>query len=442
MTNKKLSRRRVLRGMMQGTAVGVGLPLLDVFLDDNGSAFASGEQLPSCFGTWFWGLGLGSTNWAPEKTGKDYELTAFLKEFEPIRDKINIYSGMHAFADGGPTNHGPAAQVLMTGASPGHSSDYRQSVDAIIAKKLGMRTRFPSLEVNCSGDEGMSFSARSDNAVNPPELSPTTLYQRIFGAGFVDPNAAEFTPDPGVMLRKSALSAVKDERQKLMQVVGANDRDRLDEFFTSLRGLEQKLALELERPAPMPSCEVPDGTGQRKKGYLIDNILHNHELFIDLIAHALSCGQTRIFNMSIGLNGIRELGDPSHHHLYTHEEQVDPELGYQPITYWFAMRYMRAFRDLVRKLDSIREGDGTLLDRTLVLAYTDHGDAMLHLMDWLPIFTAGGANGGMKTGMHVAAEGDPCTRVTLTCQQAMGLPVRNWGAGANTVDKGFTEVLS
>ncbi len=441
MTIESITRRRLLRGMLQGTAVGVGLPILDMFLNENGSALASGEQLPTCFGTWFWGLGLGSTDWAPKKTGKDFELTVFLKNFEPIRDKINIYSGMHAFADGGRTNHGPAAQVMLTGSSPGFSSVYRKSVDSIIADKLVMRTRFPSLEVNCSGDEGMTFNARNDDAMKPPELSPATLYQRIFGAGYVDPNAAEFTPDPGVMLRKSALSAVKDERQVLMKKVGANDRDRLDEFFTSLRGLEQKLALELEKPAPMPSCEVPEG-GQRKKGYLIDNIMHNHDLFVDLIAHALSCGQTRIFNMSSGFNSIRELGDPSHHHLYTHEEQVDPELGYQPITYWFAMKYMKAFRDLVQKLDSIREGDSTLLDRTLVLAYTDHGDAMLHLMDWLPIFTAGGANGGMKTGLHVAAEGDPCTRVTLTCQQAMGLPVREWGAGANTVNRALTEVLS
>lgn len=442
MKKTTINRRRLLRGMIQGAAVGVGLPLLDVFLDDNGTALADGAKLPVCFGTWFWSLGLGSVNWAPGKTGRDYELPHFLKAFTPIKDKINIYSGLQAFPEGGPTNHGPAAQIMMTGASPVVPGGYRQSLDALIAQKLGVRTRFPSLEVNATGETMLSFSARNDNAVNPPEISPLNLYKRIFGTGFKDPNATEFVPDPEVMLRKSALSAVKEERQKLFNEVGANDRARLDEFFTSLRGLEQKLALELEKPAPMPSCTIPGEPQEVTTNQLLGNILTTHDLFVDLVAHALACGQTRIFNFTMGLYGIKMAGDPSTHHLYSHEEQVDQQSGYQPVTYWFAMQYMEAFRYLVQKLDSIHEGDSTLLDRTLILAYTDHGDAMLHLMERLPIFTAGGAGGGMKTGLHVAAESDPCTRVSLTCQQALGLPVKGWGTAANATDRGFSEVLS
>ncbi len=442
MINKAFNRRRLLKGMLQGSAVSVGLPLLDVFLDDNGEALAGGGELPVCFGTWYWSLGLGSTKWAPEQTGSDYELTKYLKAFEPIRDKINIFSGMQAFPEGGPSNHGPAAQILMTGASPVVPGGYRQSLDAQIAQKLNVRTRFPSLEVNATGETILSYSARNDNSINPPEISPINLYKRIFGAGFVDPNAAEFVPDPEVMLRKSALSAVKEEREKLFSEVGADDRSRLDEFFTSLRGLEQKLALELEKPAPMPSCNVPGDPDDIDTNQLLGNILTTHDLFVDLIAHALACGQTRIFNFTMGLYGIKVAGDPSTHHLYSHEEQFDPELGYQPTTYWFAMQYMDAFRKLVQKLDSIKEGDKTLLDRSLVLAYTDHGDAMLHLMEYLPIFTAGAAGGRMKTGLHVAAESEPCTRVSLTCQQALGLPVKVWGVNSNKADRGFSEVLS
>ncbi len=446
MKYNNISRRTVLRGMLHGSAVSVGLPMLDLFLDENGTALADGSSLPSCFGTWFWGLGLCPGRWEPGGTGRDYTMAPQLKLFEPIRNKINIFSNMEAFLDGKPhTVHSSSVEAILTGKVPGFNGGWAgvsfQSLDNLIGEQLRVRTRFPAITAACDGDATNSYSARGENARVPAEISPVALYQRIFGEGFKDPNAAEFTPDPMVMLDKSALSFVREDRKKLEGKVGARDRERLDEFFSSMRDLEQRLALELERPEPMPACTVPDAPPTEDSNFAIHNIIRMHDLFSDLMVHALACGQTRIFNLSMGTNVVKA-GDPSSNHVYTHQEQDDPELGYQPMVHWFAEQYMQAFVSIVQKLDSVQEGETTLLDRTLMMAYTEHGFARWHSLTGFPIFTAGGASGGMKNGYHISGNGGTVAQVGFTCQRALGIPVKSWGEDSNRVTEPFADVLA
>ncbi|MEQ9448475.1 MAG: hypothetical protein RLN70_06130, partial [Rhodospirillaceae bacterium] len=120
----------------------------------------------------------------------------------------------------------------------------------------------------------------------------------------------------------------------------------------------------------------------------------------------------------------------------------DEELGYQKESTWFMNWANGAFVQFLKELDSIPEGDGTVLDRVLVLWQTDHGDARIHTMDALPIMTVGSAGGRLKTGLHVSAPGDPATRVGLTVQQAMGVPMSTWGDRSNETSKTITEVLA
>ncbi len=441
MNNNPVTRRQLLRGTLHGATVGVGLPLLDMFLNDSGSALADGGSLPTCFGTWYWGLGLCYGNWIPEKTGTDYELKPQLQGLEPVREHINMYTGTEVILDGNPSQvHFSGQQCIMTGRVSDPVGGFGRSIDDVVAEKLGVRTRFKSLTVSCDGNSLLTYSSRGGNAYNQAEVSPLKLYQRIFSEGFQDPNADNFTPDPAVMVRKSALSFVTNERQALMKQVGANDRAQLDEFFTSLRSLEQKLALELEKPEPLAACESPAEPRAEHPNLEIENALHTHDMFADLLAHALACGQTRIFNMTISHDMVKA-GDPSSAHIYTHEEATDPVLGYQPMSYWFATRYMIGWQRLVTKLASIKEGDGTLLDRTLVLAFSDHGDSRIHGYKEMPYFTAGRANGGIKTGHHISAPNDPCGRVGLTCLRALGIPAESWGTGSNRVVNSFSEVL-
>lgn len=441
MKHQLLSRRRLLRGMLRGSAVGVGLPLLDIFLNDSGTAYADGGRLPVCFGTWFWGLGLSPGQWEPKGVGREYELGPQLRMLEPIKNKINIFSDLQVFLDGKANlTHYSTIQGTLTGHVPDYKESFGRSIDDLVAEKLRVRTRFPSLTVSCDGDSAISYSSRGNGGANPAETSPLSLYQRIFGAGFQDPNAAGFTPDPEVMLRKSALSAVTGERQQLMKTLGAEDRTRLDEFFTSLRDLEQKLALELEKPQPLEACDMPKPPAGEHPSLDIKDIMTTHGLFSRLLAHALACGQTRVFNVTLSTNVVKA-GDPTDYHTYTHQEVDDPKLGYQPTCYWFASQYMEAFRDMVLALDSIHEGDGTLLDRTLMMGCTEHGFAKWHSLKEMPVFTAGSAGGGMKTGMHIAGGGDATSRVGFTCMHALGLPEKSWGTGSNEVKEPYAEVL-
>ena len=446
MLSRRITRRSALRGVLGGAAVSVGIPFLDCFLDDNGVALAdTGAPIPARFGTWFWGCGLNPGRWEPKSTGKVEAFGPELQPLEAYRSKINVYSGLKVYLDGRiNTVHFTGEVALLTGTVPHGSTVEAPSVDTIIADAIGTRTRFRSLEVSCTGDPLHSQSRRSASAINPGEVSPLALYTRIFGPDFTDPNAATFTPDPRIMAKRSALSVVAEERRDFMADLGAADKARMDEYFTSLRDIEQQLDLELQKPAPLEACSVPAKPDAKPTGTEISVVQKNHKLFAGLLAHALACGQTRVINIAYANanSSLRKAGASQTHHEYTHEEPVDPVLGYQPEMTTFYAAIMGSFADLLTALDSIREGDRTLLDRTLVMASTDTGYAKIHALDNIPLLTAGAAGGKVKTGLHVQAAGDPGTRLGLTVQQAMGLPVSTWGNASMETSKPISEVLA
>ncbi len=442
--NRKFTRRSLLRGAIQGSTVVMGLPILESFLNSNGTAFADGTELPPCFGSWFFGLGLTPGRWQPEVIGSNYELPEHVAALQPIKEKLNIFSGLQIFLDGKVNqNHISGAQGQMTGVVTRSAADYDESFDAVIDKQFGANARFRTLEVACDGNASSGWTARGRNGKTPCQISPLELYRRIYGDGFIDPNQADFAPNPEVMVRHSVLSAVTEQRQKLMNSVSSDDRSRLDEYFSSLRDVEQKLAFELERPAPLPACSIPS-MDVEEIGTMVTQVQHTHKQFATLLSHALACGQTRIFHVTLGnaFSTLRLPGEPSAYHALTHEEPIDPELGYQPKCKVIGEQCMGFFVELLQALDSIREGEGTLLDRSLVYAFTDHGEARLHSMKNLPVFTAGSAGGRLKTGLHISAEGDAATRVGFTIQKALGVVTNKWGVESNEVSTPFSEVLA
>ncbi|MFM7275739.1 MAG: DUF1552 domain-containing protein [Gammaproteobacteria bacterium] len=444
--SRRYTRRSVLRGTIAGGAVYLALPILDSSLNDSGTAYAdTGEALPPCFGTWFWGCGLTPELWEPTATGSAYELPEHLGVLAPMKQRINIYSGMQAFLDGKVNqNHFGGAQCQMTGMVTRSAGEYSTSLDTLIGNRIGTTTRFRSLEVSCDGNRRSTWSARGENGMNPAEISPIALYARIFGTGFKDPNASEFQPDPAVMVRRSVLSGVTEQRRALLAKVSAADRTRLDEYFTSVRDLEQQLDIQLRKPAPLAACTVPPPVEAEDLGTLVGQTAGTHRQFARLLAHALACGQTQVFNMAMGsaLSQLRKEGDINGYHQLTHEEPIDPGLGYQPKCRWLAEQHMGMFVELLQTLDGIREGSATLLDRTIVFAFTDHGEARLHSMKRYPVFTAGSGGGRMKTGFHVAAEGDTVNRVGFTIQRALGLSEGSWGTESNRATVPFGELLA
>jgi hypothetical protein len=431
----------MLRGILGGTAVSVALPFLDCFLNEQGTALASGAPLPLVFGSWFQNLSLNPGRWKPDRIGAGFQNNVELKVLDPFRERMNVISGAKYFLDGRPLEtHVSGVQIATMGSLPfGATSD--PSLDTFIAEVIGPRTRFRSVDIALSGGR-QSLSRGKGGVINPSEPSPAALYARLFGADFRDPNAANFTPDPHDMARRSVLSALTDERRQIMTHVGASDRARLDAYFTSVRQVEQQLDIALTAPAPIESCRKPELAPQDEPGKTVGAVEKNNKLFAQLMAHAIACDQTRVFNVNFGTQGLRTPGGVRDWHSLTHEEPIDPQLGYQKDVTWFINFATGTFAQFLHELDSYREGGGSVLDRAVVLWQTDHGYARTHTMDDLPILTIGGGAGRLKTGMHVVATGDPTARVGLTVQQAMGVSINSWGRLSNKTSKPLTELLA
>ncbi len=444
--NRKIHRRGFLCGSLQGVAISVGLPFLDLFLNSNGDALAAtGAPLPRRFGTWFFGCGMNPQRWNPISEGRDWELTPELLPVADIRDKMNVLSGFSVKMAGESNQvHRTGVFGTLCGGAPKTAESIEgPSLDVLISDHVGMRTRFRSLEMAAMGDPRHSNSLRDVSSVNPAEPSPLSLYSRVFGLGFSDPNAAEFSPDPRLLLRQSALSIVAVDRKRLERILGHNDRQRLDQYFTSVRQLEQQIALQLEEPEPLAACRIPDSPTQIPIDSEVDHVVANHALMAETLALALACDQTRVFNMTFSnrASGLRMPGSADTHHTLTHEEARDKTLGYQPRATAFVLRTMQAWTSFVKTLDAVPEGSGSLLDNCLVMAHSETSEANTHSVMGLPFMTAGSAGGKIRTGLHVSGVGDSTSRVGLTMQQAMGLNIGSWGTDQNQTSRPITEIL-
>jgi len=450
MRTTRFNRRSMMRGLLGGGAVAVAIPTLDIFLDGHGKAYANGAKLPVRFGTYFWGLGLtplvnGGSRWVPTKMGAGYEITPELESLKALRDKVSVFSGFRVILDGKPNlQHWTGQGAVLSGVAPGKPGSFDAGTfDVAMVDQLGGGTRFRSIELTPFGNPKLSYSTRNGQSFNTPETSPLALYQRLFGEGFRDPNDPNWTPDPSIALRQSVLSAIKDQRTALMAEASAADRQKLDQYFTSIRQMEQQLAIESQRPAKCESCVVPKSPADATRSGMIDTVNRNNKLMAELMAMALACNQTKIFNV-VHTSATSETyleGDTSIYHLHTHDEAVDAALGYQPVSSKLAELSFRGYGQFLSAMDAIKEGDGTLLDNAIVLGFSDTGYAKIHSTDNIPMFLGGGAGGRHKGGVHVAGAGDPVSRVSLTAQQLAGMSVGSFGVGGMATAKPITEVI-
>ena len=450
---KRFDRRTLLRGTLAGGAVSMGLPLLDCFVNDNGTALAQGAPLPVRFGAWMWGCGMNPDRWNPTTEGVGYELPIELQALNrdlssgtKLRDHVSVLSDFDVKLDGRPNfPHTAGLMGTLTGDLP--LQDYTvpaPTLDTLIAAQIGGQTRFRSLEMSCTGNPNQSYSFESQGVFNAPEISPMALYTRVFGQEFADPNAGPFTPDPRLMLRQSVLSAIKDDRDRLVQRVGTHDQQRLDQYFTSVRQLEQQIDILLAGPPALESCSKAPAPGAESLGTEVGQSTSTNRLMAELLSFALACDQTRVFTMMFSdrISGLRQPGSSSQHHQLTHDEAIDSEIGYQPEASEFVYVSMEAWADFVERLAVIPEGDGTLLDNCLVFAHSDISFAKIHGITGIPMMIAGTAGGALKPGVHVRGKTSPTTRVGLTIQQAMGLNTESWGTRSMEATQPVSEIVA
>lgn len=443
--SKVFNRRSMMRGMLGGAAVCVGVPTLDIFLDGNGKAYAQGAKLPVRLGTYFWGLGLTPGRWVPKTIGHGYELTPQLQALKGLESKVSTFSNFRVELDGRSNLvHWTGQGAIMSGVAPTKANGFdRATFDVYAAEQIGGGTRFRSLQMTPFGISKLSYSTPSGTGFNTPETTPLQLYTRVFGDGFQDPNNPNWSPDVNIMLRKSVLSAVGEQRQALMAQASVDDRRKLDQYFTALRQTEEQLASQLERPAKCESCVVPSAPEETRRAGQIDVVNQNSKLMAQITAMAVACNQTNIFNV-VHTSAASEAylpGDTSIYHSHTHDEPVDPKLGYQIVSDRLATQSFSGYADFLHALNAIKEGDGTLLDNCVVLGYSDTGNAKIHSTENIPMFIAGGAGGRHKPA-HVSGSNDPVSRVSLTVQQLLGLPVGEYGVGSMKTGKAITEVMA
>jgi hypothetical protein len=432
--------------MLNGGVVTLSLPLLNCFLNENGTAFASGAPLPLRFGTWSWGLGMNSKIFVPTKVGPDYDLPEELSALSSVRQHINVYTNFNAMRDSAPNLcHYSGWIIMRSGSAPIGSEDRPgETIDVTISRVIGRTTRFQMATATANGDVRTSFSYENANSINAAEASPVNFYKQLFTGDYQDPNAATFTPSPRIMARKSVLTGVLDQTKQLSKMVDAEDRARLEQYYTNLRDLERQFDHQLTKPEPIGAChQVIPPKEDPKTTVDSEVVAERHRMMTDLMVMAVACDQTRVFNMaySAAFASTIKAGYEKPHHTCTHEEPVDQALGYQPTASWFLRRSMESWAYFVEAFTKVKEGDGTLLDNLLIYGTTDTAWARIHSLDGIPMFTAGRAGGKVKTGIHVDGAGGSSARLGYTIQKVMGVDTQSWGTKSNNTSKELGEIL-
>lgn len=430
----RFSRRTLLRGMLGGAAISIGLPALEIFMNTHGTAWADGTQFPRRFGLVMWGNGMIPDKWVPTGEGADYTFSEQLAPLADLRQDIAILTG-YELKTPNTLPHFSGAAGILTGQTTLDRGDDRgtfavPSLDQQIAAQIGNDTRFKSIEFGAEPGPGLSYNG--PDSLNPPERSPLALFQRVFGSGFRAPGDTS-EPDPRLALRRSVLDVVMDDANRLRGRLGVNDQARLDQHLTGLRELELRVARLEEDPPSFESCGYPpEPLAEYPDRDARPQIQEKNLAMAEIIAMALACDQTRVFSnfltQPVGNNTLFD-GIPEAHHRLTHDEPGD-----QPMVNEITIRLTSYVAEFLQILKRIPEGDGTLLDNCGVLCTSEVSLGRLHAFNEFPLIVAGQASGALRTGMHHRSVGANAASVPLTMMRAMGINQASFGT-----DDGYTE---
>jgi uncharacterized protein DUF1552 len=432
--NQTLPRRMFLRGV----GATLALPLLDAMRP---SLIALESQSPIRLGYVYTPNGIvGACDksprpfmWTPKTAGSNFEFSPTMKVLEPFREQINVFSGLaqingRALGDG-PGDHARATATFLTGVHPYKTggADFRLgiSADQIAAKALGNYTQLASLELglepqplagNC--DSGytcayMSMSWRGSSSPLPAETNPRVVFERLFGDGdSTDPQARAARLEK----QKSVLDYVAGSLSRLQRRLGNGDRAKIDEYFEAVRDIERRIGLAEAQSVTLPYLDRP--------GAVPDDYLQYSKLMIDMLVVAWQTDMTRVASFMLGRDGsnraYREIGISDGHHSISHHqgdaERLDKLIKIDEL-------HVSLFAYLLEKLRDTRDGDGTLLDHSLIAFGSSISESNIHTHDDLPIVLAGTANGRVKGDRHlVYPKETPLNNLFLNMFDLAGLP--------------------
>ena len=455
----RLERRTLLRGLLGGSAVAVGLPTLEAMLNGNGTAYAQGGgTLPRRLGIFFWGNGVRLKFWTPA-TSPTWQPTPSLMPLLPVKDYVNVVSGLDIKIPRARVHHvgtigilsGAPVVVQPRGSATYRSTFSKPSIDQIAAAELGKSTRFKSLELGISRrvrkDEGLTPQILSHNGPdsgNPPTFDPGEVFTRLFGGapapgmGGGAPGGPS-APQKAAAMRRSVLDAVVLDLEALKPRVGTADRRRLDQHFANVRAVERRLQSASQAPGGgcAPPATAPGPFPDTRQGEQLEAIT---TAMSELLALALACDLTRVFSMlfsgSIGGTVFWPAGVTRGHHGLTHVEAGD-----QPQIQATTVFTMKMLGVLLQKLKDTPDGAGNLLDSSAILATTDCAEGKAHSIRDYPILVAGRAGGFFKyPGVHHRELGGNTSTVLMSLLRSVGVNPPEVGAMSGRATTGLSAI--
>ena len=443
-TKKALDRRTFLRG----AGIALSLPLLDSMIPAMARASSPAVKAPTRLGFVYVPNGILQRDWVPDALGTDFQLKATMKDLEPFKDKMIVLRNLQQYngqslGDGG-GDHARGGATWLTGVHPkkteGADIHAGISADQIAAKQLAQYTQFGSLEVGIEEntlaggcDSGYScaytntISWRGPSTPNPMELSPRALFERLFGDG-------EST-DPTVRLKRMSqdrtiLDFVSGDLTRLENTLGPGDKRKLEEYVEGIRDIERRISKAEEQSAimKMPVMERPAG--------IPDTFDEHTKLMSDLIVIAYQTDMTRVVTYMMAKEAsnrsYREIGVPDGHHSLSHH-MLDPDkmAKVQKIDEF----HMKAFAYLVGRMQATPDGDGTLLDHSMLLYGSSIRDGNIHDHLDLPLVLAGGKSANIVGGRHIQYKPEtPMTNFLLTMLDKVGVPADTLGDSTGKVE--------
>ena len=426
-----MNRRRFLRGL----GACVALPAFGSLEPMRAlAATTAAAKAPVRMAVLYVPNGIIPSAWWPEQAGANFALPATLQPLEKLRDKFQLISGLQDLsANPGPDgagDHARAGGTFLTGVrikkTAGSDIHAGVSIDQVVAQHIGHLTRFPSLELSCdsvrkAGDCDSGYSCayaynlawRSANQPLTPEPNPRLVFERLFGVGSRDERINNLKRRQ--QEQHSILDFVMDDADAIQKKMSGRDRQKLDQYLTSVREIEQRIERAERMPVHNPDADAPAGIPAEFGGHI--------QLMFDMLLLAFQTDSTRVATMLIAAEGsnrtFTEIGIAEGHHNLTHHRN-DPELigKVKQIDFWYA----KHLANFLQKMDETKDVDGnSLLHNSMIVYGSGNADGNRHTHTNLPVLLAGNGGGTLNPGRYTQTDSTPLTNLFLGMADRMGV---------------------
>ena len=436
-TKRSLPRRTMLKGL----GAGLALPLLDAMVPAMTALAqtpARGRQRLGCV---YIPHGAIMDRWTPAASGSGFEFTPILQPLQPFRDSLVVVTNLARPEEGVDTNHAGAPASWLAGVPPkrtaGPDFSLGMTLDQLVARHIGQETILPSMEVATEDFSGLvgdcapgfscaymnTLSWQSATAPLPMQINPRVVFEQMFGGGSTrEERLARMRTD------RSLLDFVADDLQQVQSAVGAGDRRRLGQFLDHVREIERRIERaerQTDAIADVPTAPVG----------VPESFEEHTTLLFDLLALAYEADLTRVFTFMLGRELSQrtypDLGVTEPHHSISHHGNRPGAIEAHATVNTY---HVKLFAGFIERLQSTPDGDGSLLDHSLILYGSGMGNGNVHSADLLPTLLVGSGGGSVKGNRHiVAAEKTPNANLLASMAETFGIDVEKFGGSTGRI---------